>query len=47
MVKILVGNTCTEPGYQVYNNSLIMKAREWYLVRTDEYPLGEGVEKRV
>lgn len=41
------GNGRTEPGYLVYNNSLIMKATEWYSVRNDEYPLCESVEKRV
>lgn len=40
------GTACTEPWYLVYNNSLIMKATEWYPVRKDEYPLCKGVEKR-
>ena len=42
-----LGNTCTGPGYLVYNNSLIMKATERYSVRKDEYPLCEGIEKRL
>jgi hypothetical protein len=45
--KKVFGNGRTGPGYLVYNNSLIMKATEWYSVRNDEYSLCEGVEKRV